>query len=345
MVEPDPAEETPATPTAAPAAPKEPTYRVVLRLEVPSDATPGFHVFRIVTPRGASNALTLQVVSDPVVKEQPEPHGAAAAAQRLTVPVVVNAALQTKGERDFYAFDVASGAELCFEVLPSFKMDVPYRAQAELCIWEQTGSWFDPERAAPLALDGPVLSWEPIHRIRRRDFAAEFVLFPALTNRFERAGRFFVSVAAFLGRGGADYAYQLRIAPGAARDSARLEAPPLGTPAHPDPSDWLERDSATMRQFGSFSRRLDVGRLRELGARTVAPEPKPQPAAAKELATGSNGGVYGKGIAPGPTPAAEPPPREAIAVALEQEPNDSLEAAAAVTAPVLIQGTIDRLHR
>ena len=51
-------------------------HRAVFQVQVPKTASLGLHLFRLVTPRGLSNALALQVVSAPVVREttRPAPH-------------------------------------------------------------------------------------------------------------------------------------------------------------------------------------------------------------------------------------------------------------------------------
>ena len=338
-VPPEPPPAGPVRKGGAKEVPRLPEYRVVLQVEVDRDAALGFHNFRLITPRGASNQLALQVVADPVVAEQPK-HASAAAAQAVTIPTAVNAALGEKGELDFYAFDVKAGQELLFEVFADFryKKDDPYRAQAELTLYERTGSWFDPERLTPLVLDRPVLSWEPIPRYRWRDFAAEFVLFPRLSHRFPKAGRYYLSVGAFLGRGAAGSGYVLRIAPLQAISGSDPFV--LGPAAHPDRTDWFERDSATMRQFGSFRRRLGPDRLAQLQARTVARSAPP--AGAAEVLTGTTGAPYATRSAPGPASAAAPPPDNPISVIGEREPNDTRDAAATVTVPALIEGTIGR---
>src|SRR5438093_6344287 len=114
----------------------------------------------------------------------------------------------------------------------------------------------------------------------------------------------------------------------------------LGAAAHPDRGDWLERDSATMRQFGSFPRRLGPDRLAQLRARTVARSAPPDGAA--EVLTGTTGAPYATGSAPGTVSAAAPPPDNPISVMGEREPNDTRDAAATVTVPALIEGTIGR---
>jgi hypothetical protein len=297
-----PPAKTPPEKSPAAKTPKEPEYRVSLSVMASPGAALGFHALRLITPLGLSNAMPLEVVAEPVVAEQTAAHQSPEDAQPLQWPAVVNGTISKKGEVDFYSFDVPAGQELSFQAVSDFPQDVSYRAQAELLLYELSGSWFDPHRATLLPVDGPALSWEPLNPLRRVDFAAEFVLFPGLRHRFKRGGRYLVSVGTFEGRGGKDYTYQLRIAP-AGR--------PLGLSAHPDPADWAERDSATMRQFGNFVRRIGSDRLRELAARAA--------------------------MAPGDKEFGA-----TIAEVREQEPNDTVEQAQQVTVPTILTGTIDR---
>ena len=67
-------------------------HRARLQLRIGEDAKVGLHRFRIVTPRGMSNALTFQVVSEPVVLEQEaEEH------QTVQAPTVIAGTTKTNG--------------------------------------------------------------------------------------------------------------------------------------------------------------------------------------------------------------------------------------------------------
>ena len=313
-------------------------YRVRLSFEVAPDAAIGLHNFRMVTPRGASNALAVAVVGDRVETEQKAAHPTAAEAQTLSLPASVNGELSHKGELDFYAFDVAAGQQLVFEILADFrfKKNDPYRAQAELTLYERTGSWFDPDKITPLVLDRPPLSWEPIPRFRWRDFAAEFVLFPRLVHTFSKSGRYFVSAGVFLGRGAPGSIYHLRIAAGDRGSDDVL----VGRMAHQDESDWLERDSATMRQFGSFPRPMGTDRMERLWARSVMQGEASDRARETALPTGSSGERPTEPVSDGRPPSATASPVTTLSVVREREPNSSPEAAEPVTAPAMVEGTI-----
>ena len=254
---------------------EEPEFQVTLQLETSDQTLEGLHHFRLVSPQGLSNSLSVQIVGLAVQTEIEAPHLRPSQAQPLELPAIINGAVSEKGELDYYSFEVEADQTLAFQVLSGFELGVNYWAQTEVRIYEPHESWFGTEQARPLILEGPKLSWEPITTrspwFDRRDFLAHFVLYPGLKHRFEKAGRYLVSVEAFLGRA-ANHDYQLRIAPVGA--GSRHSVGSFAQPAHPDPSDWLERDASTLRQLGSFRRRLDEGWLEQLRARTIDVEPE-----------------------------------------------------------------------
>jgi len=249
-------------------------FQVTLKLETSEETRQGLHHFRLVSPQGLSNSLSVQIVGLAVKTEIETPHVRPSQAQILEPPTIINGSVSQKGELDYYSFEVEAGKTLSFQVLSGFELGVNYWAQTEVRIYEPHQSWFGTEQAKPLILEGPKLSWEPITMrspwFDRRDFLAHFVLYPGLQHRFEKAGRYLVSVGAFLGRA-ANHDYQLRITPVDA--SSRHSVDAFAQPAHSDPTDWLERDASTLRQLGSFRRRLGEGRLEQLRARSVDTQP------------------------------------------------------------------------
>ena len=254
---------------------EEPEFQVIVELETSDETREGLHHFRLVSPQGLSNSLSVQIVGLPVQTETESLHSRPSQAQTLELPAIVNGAISQKGELDYYSIEVKAGETLAFQVLSGFELGVNYWAQTEIRIYEPHQSWFGTEQARPLILEGPKLSWELI-TVRspwfdRRDFLAHFVLYPGLQHRFEKAGRYLVSVGAFLGRA-ANHGYQLRISP--SDSSSRHSVGSFAQPAHPNPSDWLERDASTLRQLGSFRRRLDEKRLEQLRARSAGTEPQ-----------------------------------------------------------------------
>ena len=293
---------------------KEPEFLAVLEVVTSSETRPGLHHFRLVGPTGVSNSLSLHLMNQKLQDEVESPHHRPSQAQEISLPAVVNGTIEEKGELDYYSFEVEAGETLAFQVLSGFELGVSYWAQTEIRLYEPHQSWFGTDRARPLVLKGPRLSWEPI-RVRstwfdRRDFVTQFVLYPLLEHRFERAGRYLLSVGTFLGRS-RDNSYQLRVGPARNETVTRRVIGAFGQPAHADPADWLERDSTTLRQFGSFYRRLGDDRLAELKTRSV------------------NASLSGSDASP------------TMASTRDQEPNDSAEAAQELTLPSFAEGRID----
>ena len=304
--------------------------RAVLEVDA-SEAALGLHGFRLVTPRGVSSVLALQVVAEPTVFESDSGNDGTGGAQALRVGVVVNGKIEKNGDLDFYSFQASEGQELLFRVFSEFRLFVDYSTEAEIALYEPSGSWFDPQRLTPLIVDGPTLSFEPYHRFRRRKVSrsGQFKFFPRLSHRFDRKGQYFVSVTSFLGEGSPDSGYQLRIVPAAGPIGSGGPRPAFGQAAHPDPADWLERNTGQMRQAGSFAREIRPERLQELWARTVRlPE---------SVTTGAS-------LDGGPAESSWNPsdPSMILRSQREEEPNDPSGHGQTFRIPTLIEGTIGR---
>ena len=232
-------EELPAVETSDVKKQRPKTYRVVTELALAQGAALGVHSVRVVSPRGVSNAVSFVVHDDPAGEEAQLTQEANLKALRLSVPAAVSGRIAQDGEVDSYVFEAAAQQELRFEVVAADRLD------GQITIYEPAGSWFDPQR------------WRSLAHIDESNTASRNRN-PNLTHRFAKSGRYVVSVASFLGRGGPDYCYLLRVAPPA--------APCFSDPllAHPNPGRWDER---------SFTRRLDLDRLDLVASRTVAAAP------------------------------------------------------------------------
>ncbi len=242
-------------------------YRARIQVRIGRDSKVGLHVFRLITPLGMSNSLLFQVVGEPVSVEKDSQKF-----QEVTTPVVINGRTEANGDLDFYAFRASKGQQFHFQVFSAFPIYIPYSAEAELNLYARTGSWFDPERLLRLPWHSPALSMEPVHRLRKQGWTFQLSLFPLPTHRFREDGTYLVSVGSFLGEGNPDFVYQFRISPVAPNDSTLL-----GRDAHPDPADWMERDSGSLGYAGSFPRPLEASRLEELLRRSVPPAPLTEP--------------------------------------------------------------------
>ena len=239
-------------------------YRARIQIQIGSDSKVGLHTLRLVTPLGMSNALTFQVLSEPLATEN-----GSVKYQEVDTPIVINGKVEANGDLDYYAFRASKGQRFHFQLHSSFPIYISYSAESELNLYTRTGSWFDPERLLRLPWQSPALSMTAVHRLRKQGWGSQLAVFPMPTHRFAEDGTYLVSVGSFLGEGNPDFVYQLRISP-EAPDAATL----LGRDAHPDPADWVERDSGSYSQSGSFPRSLEVTRLKELARRGVPPAAK-----------------------------------------------------------------------
>jgi hypothetical protein len=201
------------------------------------------------------------VHEEPLALENELQQDASLAARRLPAsPVVVGGKIEKPGEVDNYLFEAEQGQELLFQIQSAVNFD----PQLSLC--EVSGSWFDSRDLRRLAFND-----EPNPASKKMN--------PRLTYRFERKGRFVLQVGSFLGRGGADSSYELRVGPATQR-SLSFSAHEL---AHPVEGRWEERD---------FARELGLDRLKALKARSVVvpPEKPAERSDAKAIASTRSGG-------------------------------------------------------
>jgi hypothetical protein len=231
-----------------------PTDAVKIRVKVDSTAMPGSYAFRVVTKRGASNAISMRVTSGRTIAEPEALTGEPEHAPRLSgFPLVVNGRIAKKGEVDYYWFEARPDEELSFEASSGLSAFDP-----SITILEPSGSWFDPHRLNRIAFND-----EPLYY---PDFSTD----AKLVHRFERGGPYLVCVQAFAGQGSLNFVYQLRISEG------RGDPPLLR--ALPKPG-WLEH---------TFTRHFTADWLtvlRARGASAGAPEHLETFRAVKEPAT------------------------------------------------------------
>jgi hypothetical protein len=88
---------------------------LALEFEVASGARYGHHQFRVVSPRGASNVLLFRIGDQPHLLEN-EPNSAFEEAQKVTLPVTINARLNRDGEFDFFQFEAKAGETWIFDL-------------------------------------------------------------------------------------------------------------------------------------------------------------------------------------------------------------------------------------
>src|SRR5436190_91673 len=164
--------------------------RVRLQVTLGPDAAPGRHEFRVVTPRGVSGAIPLQVTAEPVLHEMPD-------VPLRQFPLVINGRIAKPGQTDSYWIEAAAGETLTFEAT-SFADNF----DPSVTLYEPSGSWFDPHRLNQLASNDEPLYFPGLSTDAR------------LVEEFAHAGKYCVRVQGFSGQGGPDCVYQLRIVRG-----------------------------------------------------------------------------------------------------------------------------------
>ena len=211
----------------------DPVQLLRIEVEVREDLTMGAYPFRVVTPHGLSNPLTLHVHTEPVLIEQTEAHELPRQAQPLPEhPLAVHGRIHEVGQVDYFSFDARKGEELLFEAFSSGPLD------PGISLYELTGSWFDEDRAVRLAFHDDDVSYPGLSTES------------ALRYRFAKDGNFLVRVNGFWGYGGMDHSYLLRIVPAGAGSTETTGRS----------SDWKER---------TWIRRLDSERMKTLWSRSV----------------------------------------------------------------------------
>ena len=234
------------------------TQRLEVDISIPSEADPGRHLFRVVTPQGVSNPLGLYVHREEALREQAGPHELPSDAQPLAgYPAAMHGGIREVGEVDYYSFTARKGEELLFEAFSSDALD------PAIALYEPAGSWFDPDRAVRLAFHD-----EPVAYPGRTTE-------PSLTYEFQKDGDFLVRVNGFWGHGGPDHSYVLRILPATSSGSRARTEP---SPAAPE---WNER---------TWTRKLDPDRMKALWSRAV-PELAPKPPHQRDSESSNHGVV------------------------------------------------------
>ena len=216
--------------------------KLAVEVSIGPNTENGVHTFRIVSPMGVTSPRSLLIHDDVAVLEEDLPAELEQSARRLPpAPIVVRGKLGNIGEVDYYAFDAVAGEQFSFEVYNDKRFD------AQLSIYEKAESWFDSN-----ALNRIAFNDEP-----NRGYS-DFT--PLLSHRFEKKGRYLVAVAAFLGGGGSEYSYALRVL----RGGFVQPFSPTSVAAHVPPGHWEER---------RFIRALGEDRLNDLRARSIPGKP------------------------------------------------------------------------
>ena len=164
---------------------------VKVKVTVGNDAHIGRHEFRVVTARGVTNKIALDVLAGPVLEE------AAVTGPLAQFPVTISGRLAQPGETDAYWIEIEAGATLTFEAVSRAAGFDP-----AVALYEPSGSWFDTQRLNRIAFNDEPLYFPGLSTNAR------------LVHHFPRGGKYCVKVHGFNGEGGPDRAYELRITPG-----------------------------------------------------------------------------------------------------------------------------------
>ena len=263
----------------------------------------GKHSLRLIGPGGISKALPFLVHPDRALTETGADHSSPQSAQPISVPLLLEGKLAKMGEVDYYSFDAAAGQELIFHGVSNSPTKSGSFDGLQFTLYAAGSSWFDPHRATRLAFsDGPRLSY-----------------------RFPKAGRYLLALSGYLGTGGPDFSYQLRIHSGPETHAEKLN------------------DSIIDDLDQTFARQLGPDRISRLWARTVfpaVPRPAEKQAAGAGAGSVSPSGAAGR-AAEGPTASPDEP---SIACTLyhDREPNETKAQAQEVTLPAVVDGVIQR---
>ncbi len=275
----------------------KPVQLLTAQFRIDPIAAPGPRTLRVITPRGLSNPLTFRIHAEPGHREGRLPHDLASEAEPVPeYPLVVHGMIGQPAEVDYYSFEASRDERLRFEVRSLALSDMA------ITLYEPTGSWFSPDRAKRLAFSDEPVSYP------------ELTTEPVLQHRFEKSGRYLVRVSSFLGEGGPDHPYLLRIT----RASDKSEEEIARTPAGGSGSGlWQER---------TWTRELRSDRMEALRRRTVS-SPESRPSGGQASSSKGRGGE--------PRPSGEIPTID-LDAAPEEEAGTPL-----VSLPALLVGEIE----
>ncbi len=181
-----------------------PIFQVSVRITIDPSVPAGVHSFRLVSPRGVSNALRFRVDERVVAAEADTPHSSMMDAQQIAIPAILNGTISRHGELDYYVFEAGSTQDLAFEI------DLARHFEPRIALYQPTGSWLEQDRPTRLLFDEEkVTDLMPLR--------------PRYSYRVE-PGRYLVEVGSLFGKGGPNCGYQLRILPAGLSDPEQKEA-------------------------------------------------------------------------------------------------------------------------
>jgi hypothetical protein len=283
--------------------------QLAIKVTIDGSAAIGAHAFRVISAFGISNPLWLEVNAEDSLQQgqlSPSTEGELAVPR---IPIVINGRIREAGEYDHYTFKAEKGELVKFEALTGIRGWPPV-----LALYEPVSTWLNSHDRIKLAVND------------------EGIFFlPQLSYRFEKGGRYIIEVGTINGRGGPEYAYQLRTvhAVPQAREGEKWQPQAL---AHSDLTEWQER---------SFTRPIAKNQLQTLWARTIPQGARAQtsPAGsnpARSLAKEDDAGRHEQRTQTGVIHIPE------LSAVIEHEPNDTGEQATEFPVPGLLEGVIEK---
>jgi hypothetical protein len=158
-----------------------------VQVKTAEDASPGVRHLRLLTQTGWSNPIKFFVDNLPEVIEA-EPNDASSQMQRVNLPATINGRIGRKGDADWFAFTVAAGEQLVFEVKAE---ELGSLLDTHLTLYDAKGN--------ELASNDDA---EPNNRLNR-DARLEFSC--------KEAGEYALAIRDLSRLGGPDYGYRLTI--------------------------------------------------------------------------------------------------------------------------------------
>ncbi|MBM3801395.1 MAG: hypothetical protein FJW26_03690 [Acidimicrobiia bacterium] len=231
-------------------------YRAQIRLQIEKQARPGDYSLRLVSARGISNPIRLQVVDGGLVLEK-QVSQAALDSTALKLPAIVCGKIAEPGDVDVYTFHASKGQRFRFESMKG--ADVPGgKFAVELGVYRSGGSWFDAGR--------------PTRLLFEEERSSELMAVESQgTYRFDDAGEYSLRVSGVYGQGCPDCVYGV---------SVFASSAPAGFTAGTEtaPPHWSER---------KLTRHLGSDWMKQLAARSI-PE---RESASTKVDTGEKAGT------------------------------------------------------
>ncbi|MGA2616126.1 MAG: hypothetical protein ABSF26_00870 [Thermoguttaceae bacterium] len=176
--------------------------------------SPAVRYLSVIQGGTTSNAVPFAVDDLPEFLES-EPNDSLAAANRVTVPVVINGRIQKAGDEDYFVFKAEAGQKLLLEV-QARRLDSPLDSVLTLFDAEGRKLAENDDPPSPLAQPNPANNMpypDLACNVDPLDALATHIADSRLVYTFAKAGDYAVRIRDVREEGGEEYAYRLKIAP------------------------------------------------------------------------------------------------------------------------------------